>query len=185
MLTNTTTVPGTALEVVSLALAKSQLRLESSYTFEDALITSYIKTAVKDCENYTGGFINPATVTLTFSGFVKETVLEQFPVTAITSVKFLPADGSAELTLEVEKYELLLKNGKQYTIAFGDDLPATVKSNKAVTVVLTVGYTSNTIPPAVVQAVLLKISDMYERREDRMEVPLTVADKLLRPYKMF
>jgi uncharacterized phiE125 gp8 family phage protein len=185
MLTNTTIAPGSAVEVVSLALAKNQLRLEQDYTYEDALITSYIKAAVKDSENYTGGFINPAVVTLTFSEFEKNVVLEQFPVNSITSVKYLPEDGSAEVTLAAEKYELLVKNGKQFSIAFGDDLPSTVKSNKAVTIVLAVGLTAETIPAPMVQAVLLKISDMYDRREDRMEVPLTIADKLLRPYKMF
>jgi uncharacterized phiE125 gp8 family phage protein len=185
MLTNTTIVPGSDLTVVSLALAKSQLRLESSYTFEDVLIGSYIDAAIKDSENYTGGFINPAVVTLNYSEFESEIVLEQYPVSSITAVRYLPEDGSAELTLASDKYELLLKNGKQYTIAFADDLPQTIKNNKAVTIVLAAGLTANTIPPPVIQAVLLKISDMYERREDRMEVPLTIADKLLRPYKMF
>jgi hypothetical protein len=64
-------------------------------------------------------------------------------------------------------------------------MPAVDERFDAITVTIKIGYAVNKTPKPIVQAILLQIADMYERREDRTEVVATTAMSLLRPYKKY
>lgn len=182
MITNVEFTPGT-LAVVTLAQAKKQLRIESSFTDEDDLIQSYIDAAVVNCENYIGGHIIPGDLVLTYDKFSSPVVFEAFPLKSITAVKYYAND--TEVTLADTKYALTKQNDKVYKLRFKEDLPTTDTRFDAVKITIACGFAGNTIPKPIVQAIKLQIADMYEIREDRKEMLSTAAMSLLRPYKKF
>jgi uncharacterized phiE125 gp8 family phage protein len=182
MNTNSIFTPGT-LEVLSLANAKKQLRIESSFTEEDDLIQSYIDAAVVAAENFIGGHILPGSLVLSFDKFDNPVIFEAFPLKSVTSVKYFA--NEVEETLDVEKYQLTVQHGKVYKLQFRGDLPTTDKRFDAVTITVDCGFAGNAIPKPIVQAIKLMVADMYEIREDRKEVISTAAMSLLRPYKKF
>lgn len=183
MITNIVITPATNYEVVSLALAKEQLRIEADFTAEDTLIQSMIDAAVGAAEDYMGAKIVDSDVVMNLNTL--DVVINiPIPVRSITSLKYFPNTG-AEITMPDTGYKLL-KFGKENGIRIiKETVPETDTRYDAVTVTFKSGYASGSVPKPIIQAVLLQISDMYDRREDRVEVPLTASTKLLRPYKMF
>lgn len=183
MITNTVITPATSFEVVTLALAKQQLRIESDFTAEDTLIQTMIDAAVIAAEDYMGCKIVDSDVVLNLDQLEVVTNIP-LPVRSVTSLKYFPSSG-AEVTMPDTDYKLLRfgkENGIRITTYW---IPETDTRYDAVTIAFKTGYTAGTVPKPIIQAVLLQISDMYDRREDRVEVPLTAATKLLRPYKLF
>lgn len=176
------TADGT-LEVVTLAQAKKQLRIESDFTDEDTLIQEYIDAAVELSEKFIGGHILPKVMTIKADAFVSPLVFEAFPLKEVTSVKYFPKDGTTEATMPTTDYVLTKDSEKVYRLRFKNTLPETAEQFDAVTYLIKVGMSA--IPKGIVQAVKLMISDMYERREDRAETVTTVAQSLLRAYKKY
>lgn len=180
MITDVVVTPGET-EVVSLPMAKKHLRIEPAFTDEDDLIAAYIDAAVSYCEMFIGGFLS-GTATIKMDDLPLRTKLLLYPVKAITSVSYYPANESTAVTVEPTSYGLMGVDKASY-FNFNTDIPKLFERPDAVTLEVEVGY--ETIPKPIVQAVLLMIGDMYERREDRGEVISTAADKLLRPYKLY
>lgn len=176
------TADGT-LEVVTLAQAKKQLRIEEDFTDEDELIQSYIDAAVELSEKFIGGHILPKIMTIKADSFSNPLVFEAFPLKEISSVKFFPKDGTAEATLPNEDYVLTKDSDKVFRLRFKNTVPEIADQYDAVTYSIKVGMTE--IPKGIIQAIKLQVSDMYERREDRAEVVTTVSGALLRPYKKY
>jgi hypothetical protein len=104
---------------------------------------------------------------------------------SITTVKYYPADGSAEVTMSNTLYKLTKLNDKVYSLRFVNDTPEVADRFDAVTITIVVGFLVNKTPKPILQAILLQVADMYERREDRSEVFGTTAMALLRPYKRY
>lgn len=183
MITNIVITPAESYVVVSLALAKQQLRIESDFTAEDTLIQSMIDAAVGAAEDYMGAKIVDSDVVMNLDTLEAFTNIPM-PVRTFTSLKYFPTSGS-EVTMPDTDYKLL-KCGKENGIRITTQtVPSTDVRYDAVTMGFKTGYASGTVPKPIIQAVLLQISDMYDRREDRVEVPLTASTKLLRPYKLF
>ena len=175
-----------AQEVVSLELAKQQLRVESSFTVEDTLIQSMIDAAVLASENYIGGQLKEATAIVAYdrvSGAFLPVPANLFPVQSIEFIKYFDTTNT-EQTLDASNYSLMKSDEKEAFIYFKNEVPELYDRPDAMKIEVKVGYAEN-IPAPIKQAILLQISDMYDRREDRMEVPLTAATKLMRPYKKF
>lgn len=182
MVTNVNFTSGT-LEVVTLAQAKKQLRIESALTDEDDLIQSYIDAAVVNCQNFIGGHIIPGDMVISYDKFESPVVFEAFPLKTITSVKYFAED--VETTLDATKYSLTKQSEKVFKLRFKEDTPSTDERFDAVTITVACGFPSNTIPKPIIQAIKLQIADMYEIREDRKEMLSTAAMSLLRPYKKY
>ncbi len=183
MVTDVSIVNGTPTEVVTLAKAKKQLRIESSFTDEDDLIQNYIDAAVTNAENYLGTHIVDKVMTFKMTGFDNPLIFEASPVKAITSIKYYQEGNDTEQTMASENYVLTSQNSKTYAIRFKNELPTVQDRFDAVTVVINTGMV--TIDKTISQAILLMVSDMYERREDRGEIVSTASMSLLRPYKKF
>lgn len=173
-----------AVSIVTLQMAKKQLRIEPSFTEEDDLIQGYIDAAIAMSEDYIGGHIVEKNMILKMDKFDNPLIFEAFPIQAVESVKYFPVDSSDVQELESTDYDLTSVNPKVSRINF-KKTPQTDKRFDAVTVSVKVGIEKEKIRKPIIQAILLQISDMYERREDRTEVITTVATALLRPYKKF
>lgn len=171
-------------EIVTLVMAKKQLRIEETFTDEDDLIQGYIDAAVQMSEDYTGGHIVEKNMILKMDAFDNPLVFEAFPVQAVESVSYFPADGSGVQEMVSSNYDLMSLNPKVSKISF-KTTPSIAERFDAVTVTVKVGMVVEEIRQPIIQAILLQISDMYERREDRTEVILSAATALLRPYKKF
>jgi uncharacterized phiE125 gp8 family phage protein len=187
MVTNVQFTPGT-LEVVTLAQAKKQLRLEASFNDEDDLIQSYIDAAVANAENFIGGHIIPGDLVITYDKFESPVIFEAFPLKTITSVKYYADE--AEETLDSEKYALTKQSEKVYKLRFKEDTPTTAERFDAVTITVACGFAGNVIPKPVIQAVKMMVAQMYEYREDSFQnnvfnMTNSPAYALLRPYKKY
>jgi uncharacterized phiE125 gp8 family phage protein len=183
MITDISYTPDGTLEVLTLAKAKKQLRIESDFTDEDDLIQDYINSAVELAEKFIGGHILPKVMTIKADAFENPLVFEAFPLKEVTSVEYFPKDGSEAITMPTTEYVLTQDSEKVVRLRFKNDLPAIATQFDAVSYVSRVGY--ETVPLGIVQAVKLMVSDMYERREDRSETIATVAQSILRAYKKY
>jgi uncharacterized phiE125 gp8 family phage protein len=183
MVTDVQITTGSPTVVVTLAKAKKHLRIEDSFAEEDDLIQDYIDAAVTNAENYIGGHIVDKNMIIKMTGFDNPLIFEAFPVKSVTSVKYFTAGNDDEQTMSSDDYILNAEHKKRYAIRFKNNLPVLQNRVDAVTVTISLGMT--TIEKPIVSAVLLMISDLYERREDRSEVVSTAAMSLLRPYKKF
>lgn len=179
MITNIT-ITSEENEIVSLPAAKLQLRLETSYTDEDTLIQRCISAAVINSENYINGHIFKKEVEIVLDTMPTSFELHFYPIREISSITY-HQNGSSQ-TLPPSKYYLQKANQKQ-AVLIVNEVPEVDDRKDAVTITLQVGFEE--VPEVVVQAVLLQVSDMYERREDRMEVVDTTAKALLRPYRYY
>lgn len=172
--------------VITLAKAKQQLRVESSFTDEDELIQDYIDAAIIAAENYCSVHLFPK-VAVIKANKIETFALDAYPVNSITSVTYYKKGETEPTTLPTANYSLLAYNKKLVTLKF-KDIPDDVDTERddAVTITLAIGYaTKSVVPKPIQQAIKLLISDMYDRREDRPEVNTTVAQHLMRPYRKY
>lgn len=182
MITDIQYTPDT-LEVVTLAKAKKQLRIESDFNDEDTLIQGYIDAAVAHCENFIGGHIIPKSMVIKLDAFDSLFEFSAYPLKSVTSVKYYTAE--TETTLDASKYALTQQSDKVFKLRFKEDTPATEERFDAVTIEVAVGFPGDVIPKPIIQAILLQVSEMYEFREDRAEQLSKASMTLLRPYKKY
>lgn len=178
------TITNTANSIITKTTAKLQLRIEESYTAEDDLLDIYIQAAIEAAENYINGAIQAKSMVLKLDTMPTKLVIPTHPVRSITSITYYDLENNAQ-TLATAEYYLKNPGTKEATIIF-DETYNTYDRNDAVTVTLAIGYANEAaVPTAVKQGLLLMVSDMYERREDRAEVVSTTAHTLLRPYRLY
>lgn len=181
--TITKVLPETPNVIVTLAKAKLQLRIDALFTDEDALIQDYIDAAIASSEAYINGDIIEKTLVITLDAFQDNFVFDSYPIQSITSVKYYLND--AQLTMPTADYHLNVQHQKQSVLVFNEQ-PNTDDRPDAVTITAVIGFTDATqVPHPIKQAILLQVSDMYERREDRPEMITTAAQALMRPYRKY
>jgi uncharacterized phiE125 gp8 family phage protein len=173
------------IEIISLAKVKKHLRVDSTFQDEDDLIEGYIDAAVVASENFIGGHILEKTMVIKMNAFDSPLVFQAFPLQSITSVKYFPKDSETESDFPVAGYNLTSTSAKVFALRFKDAAPLIADRYDAVTVSVKVGNLPGKTAKPVIQAILLQIADMYERREDRAGVIATAAMTLLRPYKKY
>lgn len=184
MVTDVRYIAVEGLEVVTLAKAKKHLRIESTFEDEDDLIQSYIDAAVSNSENYIGGHIARKDMVIKMDSISKEFSFEAFPVIAISVINYFAKSDNTDTVMPTDNFYLSSVNTKVSKLTI-KVLPEVSSRYDAVTVSVKVGYEAGKVEQPILQAILLQIADMYERREDRTEVTLTAAMALLRPYKKF
>lgn len=184
MTTNVTIVRSEPhVDVVPLSKAKKQLRVATAFTEEDDLIEDYIDAAVEASEQYMGCHIYKKDMVITLDGFRFNVIFEAFPLRSVTSVKYWK-DG-LQVTMPGTDYFLTSQNLKQSILTFREFSPVDERHD-AVEITLAIGYVKAAdVPAPIKQAILLQVSDMFERREDRAGVILTAAQALMRPYRKY
>lgn len=175
--------PDPANDIVTLAKAKKQLRVDSSFIEEDDLIQDYIDAAVEASEQYIGGHLYKKDMVINLSAFQSSVIFEAYPLREVTSVKYWKDDVQVEMP--VTDYYHTNQNIKQSRLSFKNHLQFDDRYD-AVEITIGIGYASaSKVPAPIKQAILLQVSDMYERREDRAGVILTAAQALMRPYRKY
>ncbi|BFM41663.1 hypothetical protein CFS9_03040 [Flavobacterium sp. CFS9] len=171
---------------VTLAEAKKHLRLGTGVNPEDDLIQTYIDAAKEDRQNYINRSIDTRDFVMEVSQF--ETV--NFSVNndndEVTEVKCYKQGETVATVLDVDSYKVrpgIVVGTKTITFI---DVPQTEKRLDAVIVTVRQGWVTTEVPKALKQSMLLKIADMYERREDRGEIGYNgAADALARAYRKY
>lgn len=162
-----------AAEPLALAFTKNAIRVDSDLTADDALITQHIVAARQEAEEALEASIVTQTWTATYDGFPwwrEPLPLERGPVQSITSISYVDPSGNTQ-TLSSALYFLEnLRKSDNVRLVANQYWPATAHAANAVTVVYVCGYGLPTdspvkIPAAIVDAMLLRVSDLYRNRD--------------------
>lgn len=175
---------------VTLAELKNQLNIEQSQTDQDALITSYLAAAVAWVENYINGKIFDGIYSVNLDEFANYT-FDIWPVRYIDEIRYYKTGEALETTLSTDDYHVR-QIGKKTIVVF-DNIPSDVDADRfdAVTIDAAVGYDDDDpngaleVSELVKQAIRLIVTDMYERRENRPGVSVSVAQNILRPLRYY
>jgi uncharacterized phiE125 gp8 family phage protein len=170
------TVPPEDL-AVTVAEAKTHLRVDDDVTDDDALIETYVRAAIDSLDGpggWLGRALMPQTLELRLDTFPAGGVrLPCPPLIAVTGVAYL--DGSDVLqTLSASTYQVLGAGGERparIALAPGAAWPATSQAAEAVRITYQAGHLDTASPPegrlpyAIKAALLLMIGDLYAVRE--------------------
>ena len=176
--------------VVTRDQAKLHLRVDGDD--DDTLIDAFIDAAtahIDGPDGWLGRAIGEQTLEAGLDGFIYDPIsLPYPPVIAVTGIVYDDTTG-VERVLDPAIYEI--RDGVIGT-AWGKSWPSTRAyrgSSRSVRIRYRAGY--ETVPAAIVVAILLMVGDMYRNRETAgsgvlSKVPMSVsADALLQPFRIY
>ena len=178
-----------ASTVISLAEAKTFLRIDSDYDDDDNYITSLINVATNVVEEFTRRRLISQTYNIYYDEFPPYIDLQVGDRITVSHIKYYDTNNSLQ-TLAVSNYDLdtRIKPGRIYQSETGD-FPNTYERPNAVEVEFVVGAAASDVPAPIVQAIYIIVGRYYENRQDVVtgtiasELPLMV-DHLLTPYRL-
>ena len=187
MITSSKYIPGTPLvDVITLDLAKQQLKIEPDFNEEDILIEGYIAAAIEVVENYLGRAIHPRQFVLELDKFDLEVEFAKcWENDAIDSINYYAPGETETLALADSNYVLRNSSTINCKLLKFKTITPTDSRDDAVIITIAQGLTVETIPAPLKQAMLLILSDMYEKRDDREIGVNSSANALMRPYRRF
>ena len=178
--------------ILSLVKAKKQLRVDADNTGEDDLITTYIEVAQVACEDYINRAIGKRNFIMELNAFPTSITFERnYENDVITKVEYYAPGATALTILAVDQYKLRNSNIVEcFDINFKPvssavEMPATDKRDDAVIITVEQGFTLAQCPKPILQAINLKLSDFYDRREDREQGNNPASNNLLRKYRKY
>ncbi len=177
-------------EPVSLAEAKMHLRVDDDSTSEDALILALVRAAREWVENYCRRSLVSRTITLRMDCFPGEILLPRGPVSSVTSVQYVDADGATQ-TVTASDYQTDLYSVVARILPVLGVVWPQVKNGAVNSVIVTyvAGYaTATELPRSIKAAMLLIVGHLFEHREQvgpagMVEVPFAVK-ALLAPFEV-
>jgi hypothetical protein len=163
-------------EAVTLERAKRHLNIEPDFVLFDETVTEQRDAATVEAETYCGPLFQQYVVNL--DGF--DAVELCCAATAVVvSVKYLSGETDYT-TLDAANYYLTRVNNNKVRLAFKGALPELEFPGDAA-VVATI---NSSCPAPVAAGILLRIGDLFARREDRnAESSGTAVMNLWRPYR--
>ena len=178
-------------DALSLTEIKEFLRLDSSDTSEDVTLGIFRDAATAMAEEYTRRILCTTTIDEYFDAFpmydgVSDKALiylSKGPATSITSVKYIDENGD-EQTVNADDYRVDTISEPARIVSTDGWYNAKTTIN-AVIVRYVVGTAASAVPAPIKQAMLLMISDMYEKREDSVKRLPTAAEYLMNPFRLF
>ena len=186
MVTHFYTTPITTTPLLTLAKAKKQLRVEATFTEEDDLIESYIDAAQVACQDFINRSIAERSLILEVSDFKSPITFERnYENDTITKIEYYAPGATTLTTLAADQYQLRKSNIIEcFDIKFLS-IPETDIRDDAVIVTIKQGFALAICPKPIIQAINLRLSDFFERREDREQGNNPASNNLLRAYRKF
>jgi len=180
---------GPASTPITLAEAKSFLRIDSDYDDDDNYITSLINVATGVVEEFTRRRLITQTFNIFHDEFPPYIDLQVGDVASVTHIKYYDESNVLQ-TLAASNYDVdtKIRPGRIYQSEDGD-FPNTFDRPNAVEVEFIVGGAASDIPAPIIQAIYIIVGRYYENRQDVVtgtiarELPLMV-DNLLTPYRL-
>lgn len=160
-----TLITGPATEPVTLAEAKSHLRVDVAD--DDTLITSLIVAMRTDCENEIKRSLITQTWEKVLDFFPDAIQLPMPPVQSVTSITYLDIDGALQ-TLPTNQYVLDKDSEPGYVVrAINVNWPVTGDYINAVRVRYVAGYAAAAnVPEPIKLWIKIRLSNAYENREE-------------------
>lgn len=178
------TVTATA-PLFTLEKAKKQLRIETEFTAEDDLIESYNSAAQVVCENFINRSIDKRDFIMECDVFDTVVFERNYENDVITKIEYYKP-GETELTLlAANQYQLRNATTVECSEIKFLSKPETATRTDAVIITIAQGWDVTSCPKPVLQAIALKVSDFYERREDRDVGNNSISCNLLRAYRKY
>lgn len=166
-----------AAEPITLEEAKKHLRV--FHDDDDEYIESLIVVARQACEAYCSAYWAERAIEINADGFGDLSKLPVVPVKTIVGIGYVDSDG-ADATVDASVYEFQADVGR-LVLKRGEQWPATAYGPR-IKVTATVG---DNVPAPVVQAMKLKVGDLYERRESEPDADVSTFDHLLANYRFY
>jgi len=178
-------------DALSLTEIKEFLRLDSSDTSEDTTLGVFRSAALSMSEEYTRRLFCTTVIdeyfdsAPAFDGVTDRAMiyLSRGPVASVTSVKYIDELG-AEITVSTSDYTVDTISEPARIMATDGWFDAKTTIN-AVIIRYTVGTAASAVGAPLKQAMLLMISDMYEKRENSVHRMPTASEYLMNPFRLF
>lgn len=181
------------IEPVTLTEVKAHLRLNIEDTYEDNdILLPLITTATQYCEQYTGISIALKSLKVYMPCFPQSSFcLPHGPVTQVTNVQYKDVHSTTNTLLENEDFITDTSSTKRGVLLPLKPWPNFVPYPlNAIEISYVAGYTTQTIPKTIRQAILLLIGHWYENREAVITGAVasvkvsTTVDALLKQHKV-
>lgn len=172
----TETAPPSA-EPITLEQAKAHLRV--FHDDDDDYIESLIVVARQACEAYCSAYWAERAVEICADQFADLSHFPVTPVKTIVGIGYVDTNGSAA-TVDAAVYEFQV-DASRFFLKPGQSWPA-VQTGSRIKITATVG---DNVPAPVVQAMKLKVGDLYERRESQPDADVSTFDHLLLNYRFY
>lgn len=175
----------TAPSVEPVTITEAKAHCVVGHDLDDSLLTIMISAAREHGESLTGRSWAPKTLEVVLDAFPAGSIeLPGSPITSVTSVKYLDADG-VEQTLAPSAY--VVDTDSLIGRVVASEWPETDDTVNAVRVRYTAGWTQSTIPPVLKQWLLIRVASLYAQRESMTaggvsELSRSFVDGLLDPY---
>lgn len=174
--------------IISLEKAKKHLRVDADFAEENDLITSYLEAAQIACQDYIGRAIVSREFVLECNNFETIEFASNWSNDVISKVEYYD-ESNSKVELDSSQYKLSKSSTvDSWSLKFLSK-PSLFDRDDAVIVTIAQGWAEGTgyakVPKPIVQAILLTLSDFYDKRENRTEVISTQAHSLLRPYRVW
>ena len=176
---NTDVVVNNEVELVSLKLAKKHLKLDADYNEEDELIEVAIASAISQAENYTERKFLKSTLLIKVHK-AESFIVERSSLNGTVQKVVVVEEGVDSIPLPSTSFSQTKRGPEHYEVSFKD---VELKSGQSLEVSVDSGFDSTDLPKPVLSAILLLVSDAYEKREDRNQGNNTVVNNILRPYR--
>lgn len=173
-----------AIEPVTLSEVKAHCVI--AHDEDDTLLGTLISAAREHGESLTGRSWAPKTLEVVLDSFPSGAIeLPASPVTAVTSIKYLDADGAEQTMPDTDYY--VDTDSLVGRVIPKDAWPEAVDRLNAVRVRYTAGFAAGSIPPALKQWLLIRVASLYAQRESLTagnvsELSRSFVDGLLDPY---
>ena len=174
--------------LVSLDTAKLHLRIDPDLTVEDTLIESYVAAATVAVQNYMDRSIFTRDFIMECDSFDTVEFAANWDNDEVTKIEYYPYGETDLVTLDPASYKLQKSATVGCWVVKFLEKPALSDRDDAVIITVKQGWVADeatiaNAPKPFTQAILLTLSEYYEIRENRTEVPATAAMGLLRPYR--
>lgn len=181
------TVAEAAEELVTLAQAKVQLRVESDFEEEDDLIQAYIAAAIAAAENYIGAPLVSGVKTFELDSLTATFVFKQAGENdTVKAISYWLTDAEEVTAMADTNYKLRKNYATGCKEIKFETYPTTATRDDAVIIEINQGYTAATLPTPIYQAIMLMITSMYVKREDIGEIGNNSQSRaLMRPYRNY
>jgi uncharacterized phiE125 gp8 family phage protein len=174
-----TTIAGPVNPAVSVDDCKLDLRIESGFTLDDALILSYINASSRLASEITGRKLISESIKFSIDTtyFNERIVLPFTPVSEITEIQYYDAAGVSQ-TMNISDFYLYNFDDKsELCLKEGLVLPSVDDRRDAVNITFTTGYGANSsdIPDTIKKGIRMLVTHYYENRNNTI-LGMSVAD---------
>lgn len=152
-------------EPISLDDVKLRVGVAVGVDSRDETMQGQLDAAIKWVEDRTNRQLCTASWTLTLDRWPRcgTIYIPRAPLRSITSIKYLPADGSAQATWSSSNYRVVTATEPgEVTLAYGQSWPSHYPVSKPIEIIFSAGYGANVaVPETFKQAITLKCAEWW------------------------